>query len=77
MRLSVIVPVYNEEGTIAEVLTRVSAVELDTEIVVVDDGSTDGTGAWLDAWVRDRPDGIRVCHHAVNRGKGAAVRTGL
>ena len=79
LRLSIIVPVYNEAATIAEVLSRVLALELDLDrqIVVVDDGSTDGTREWLDAWVEDQPDWVAVEHHAGNRGKGAAIRTGL
>lgn len=79
MRLSIIVPVYNEASTIAEVLSRVLALELDLDrqIVVVDDGSTDGTREWLDAWVEGQPDWVAVEHHAGNRGKGAAIRTGL
>ena len=77
MRLSVIVPVYNESATIATLLERVLAVEIDKQLVVVDDGSTDGTGAWLDAWVEGQPDWASVHHHARNRGKGAAIRTGL
>ena len=79
MQLSIIVPVYNEAATIPEVLSRVLAVDLDLDkqIVVVDDGSTDGTREWLDAWVEDQPDWVSVQRHAGNRGKGAAIRTGL
>ena len=77
MQLSIIVPVYNEAATIAEVLSRVLALDLDKQIVVVDDGSTDGTGEWLDAWSEHQPDWVGVHHHAGNRGKGAAIRTGL
>lgn len=77
MRLSIIVPVYNEAATIATVLSRVLAVDIDKQIVVVDDGSTDGTAEWLDAWTADQPDWVSVRHHPRNRGKGAAVRTGL
>lgn len=75
MKLSVIVPVYNEEQTIAPVLNRLLAIEIASEIVVVDDGSTDGTAARLDAYAQ-RP-GVVLVRHARNRGKGAAVRTGL
>jgi len=77
-RLSVIVPVYNERSTVGEVIRRVRAVEppggLDLELVVVDDGSTDGTDKVL-AMVEDST--VKVVKHAVNRGKGAAIRTGL
>jgi len=72
--LSVIVPVYNEERTILEVLRQVAEVPLAKEIIVVDDGSQDGTRDLL----RDQlPPEARLCLHAGNRGKGAAVRTGL
>ena len=77
MRLSVIVPVYNELATIATLLERVLAVEIDKQVVVVDDGSTDGTAEWLDAWVASRPDWVGVHYHRSNRGKGAAIRTAL
>ena len=77
--LSVIVPVYNEAKTIREILAQVRAVELGPrvarEIIVVDDFSTDGTGAAL-AEEREHPNTF-VIHHPKNRGKGAAVRTGL
>lgn len=77
MRLSVIVPVYNEQNTILEVLARVLAVDLEKQIVVVDDGSSDGTADLLDDWARKQPDWVTVHRHAKNQGKGAAVRTGL
>ena len=77
MRLSVIVPVYNELATIATLLKRVMAVEIDKEVVVVDDGSTDGTGGWLEGWAAGQPAWVTVHRHRTNRGKGAAVRTGL
>jgi len=74
--LSVIVPVFNERNTIAEILRRIRAVELpmQLEVVVVDDGSTDGTGKVLSA-LQDST--VRVVTHHANRGKGAAVRTGI
>lgn len=77
MQLSVIVPVYNECDTIAEVLRRVLAVEVEKQVIVVDDGSSDGTAEWLTSWTRGRSEQIVICQHAQNRGKGAAVRTGL
>ncbi|MBN2476929.1 MAG: glycosyltransferase family 2 protein [Pirellulales bacterium] len=73
LRLSVVVAVYNEKGTIEEILRRVRAVAIRKEIIVVDDGSTDGTGELL-ATLADRDD-LRVLHHQRNRGKGAALRT--
>lgn len=74
MRLSVIIPVFNERTTVGEVVRRVLAVDLDTEIIVVDDGSTDGT---RDVLAGLSADNLRVLHHPRNRGKGAAIRTGL
>ena len=74
MRVSFLVPVYNEEATVGEVLEQVDALPLDKQIVVVDDGSTDGTPAVLDAW-RDRPDVVVVRQE--NRGKGAAIREAI
>ncbi|HEU5309749.1 MAG TPA: glycosyltransferase family 2 protein [Acidimicrobiia bacterium] len=75
-KLSVIVPVFDERNTVVEIIRRMRQVELplDLEIVVVDDGSTDGTRAVL----RQLGDStVRVLTHDVNRGKGAAIRTGL
>ncbi len=75
MRLSVVIPVHNERPTIAECLRRVQAVDLDKEILVVDDGSTDGTREYL-ASLPPQPD-LRILHQPENRGKGAAVRRGF
>jgi glycosyltransferase involved in cell wall biosynthesis len=75
MKVSVIMPVYNEESTIEEILRRVKAVEVATEILVIDDGSTDGTRDILEKMNDDEQ--LRVILHDRNRGKGAAVRTGF
>ena len=72
MKVSVVIPAYNEVQTIAEVLRRITRAQRDVEIVVVDDGSTDGTREVL----RSRPD-VTVVFHERNAGKGAAIRTGL
>ena len=77
LRLSVIIPVYNERRWIPELLARVLAADVDKQVVVVDDGSTDGTAEWLDGWRVGQPDWITVLRHPSNRGKAAAVRTGL
>ena len=77
MKLSVLVPVYNEAETIAEILRRVRAVDtgLEREIVVVDDGSTDGTREILQQ--QGSAEDTIVIYHETNQGKGAAVRTAL
>jgi glycosyltransferase involved in cell wall biosynthesis len=74
MKLTIIIPVYNERQTIEEILMRVRQSPLDKEIIVVDDGSTDGTREWLQSL---KEDVIRVILHPKNSGKGAAVRTGI
>ena len=78
MKLSVLIPVHNEEDTIEEVIRQVKAVDLgevELELVVVDDASTDSTPARLDTLSADPQ--VQVLRHQVNRGKGAAIRTGL
>ena len=73
MKLSVLIPVYNERETIDELLQAVLAVKVHKEVIVVDDCSTDGTSELLDAWAGR----VRLLRHPVNRGKGAAVRTAM
>ena len=74
MRLSVIIPAYNEASTIATVIEQVRCCGVpDLQLIIVDDCSTDGTGALLDA-LPPSPD-LTILHHEVNRGKGAAIRT--
>ncbi len=75
MKLSVIIPVYNEVGNIEEILKRVKATKKASEIIVVDDGSQDGTRDILKKL--DGKEKVRVILHEKNQGKGAAVRTGM
>ena len=75
MRVSFLMPAYNEAATIVDVLEQVSALDLDKQIVVVDDGSTDGTGELADKWANGR-DSVFVIHQQ-NRGKGAAIRAAI
>lgn len=72
MKLSVVIPVYNEADTILETLNRVKNVKLDKEIIVVDDCSTDGTRDIL-----KKTTGINLCFHEKNMGKGMAIRSAL
>ncbi|MBI5879422.1 MAG: glycosyltransferase family 2 protein [Chloroflexi bacterium] len=75
MKLSIIIPAYNEKSTIAEIIERVKATPFEKEIIVVDDGSTDGTREILQ---QRQSDGIvQVIYRAKNGGKGAAVRDGF
>ena len=75
MKLSVVIPVYNEVGNIEEILKRVKATKAASEILVVDDGSQDGTQTVLKKL--DGKGGVRVILHQQNQGKGAAVCTGM
>jgi glycosyltransferase involved in cell wall biosynthesis len=76
VRLSVIIPVYNEAATVRELVRRVRAVPLDLELVAVNDASSDGSAAILDE-LRGAGQVHTVVHHPVNRGKGAAIRSGI
>lgn len=75
MKLTILIPAYNEVKTVLEILRRVQAVGLADEIVIVDDGSTDGTCELLRGL--DGNCGVRVVLHDHNQGKGAAVCTGI
>lgn len=94
MKLSIIMPVYNERTTLEEIVARVREVDLtvdkaganrllngpvtlDREIVIVDDGSTDGTRTILDRWRTEKAPDMRIVFHEQNGGKGAALRTGF
>jgi glycosyltransferase involved in cell wall biosynthesis len=73
-QLSVIIPVYNEAKTVRQILEKINSVDIDKEIIVVDDGSSDGTEKIL----RDiKYNNLKIIHHSSNRGKGAAFLTGL
>ncbi len=76
MKLSVIIPVYNEFNTIEEIIKKVQQVPIPKEIIIVDDGSTDGTREVLKNLNKNK-DNITVVHHNHNMGKGQAIRTAL
>jgi glycosyltransferase involved in cell wall biosynthesis len=90
MKLSVVIPVYNEAPTLKEAIQRVTAVDLDKEIIIVDDGSSDGSREMLtdlrdkgfESWLpqpsaRRGGNDVRVHLQPFNQGKGAALRTGF
>lgn len=80
MRISVVIPVYNEAATVAKLYAAVAATGLADEIILVDDGSTDATPGILDGLPGSHPGGrtsTRVLHQPRNAGKGAALRAGI
>ena len=76
-----VIPVYNERGTLEEILRRVRAASTpgvaETEIILVDDRSTDGAREILERIAAEKRPGVKIFFHDVNRGKGAALRTGF
>lgn len=74
MKLSVIMPVFNEESTILNIIDKVKKVNIDKQIVIVDDGSTDRTREILE---KLKDENIRVIYHTKNQGKGSAIRTAI
>jgi glycosyltransferase involved in cell wall biosynthesis len=80
-KLSIVIPVYNERGTIEEILSRVRAADLpgglERQIVIVDDASDDGTAEVLESIREAANDDLELLRHSENRGKGAALRTGF
>jgi glycosyltransferase involved in cell wall biosynthesis len=75
VKVSVVVPVFNERATVREVLRRIDEVPLELEVIVVDDASTDGTREVLQEL--ESTQDLRVIYHSTNQGKGAAVRSGF
>lgn len=76
MKLSIMIPVYNEQAGVAEVIRRVASIPVNKEIIVVDDCSTDRTPEILAALRAEIPD-LRIIRHATNCGKGAGIRTAM
>ena len=74
-QVSILVPVFNEAASVETILRKVAASPFEKEVLVVDDGSTDGTAAILERLERELP--IQVVTHPVNLGKGQAVRSAL
>ncbi|MBT5968090.1 MAG: glycosyltransferase family 2 protein [Nitrospina sp.] len=75
MKLSVVIPVYNEKKTLNELILRVEAVSIDKEVIIVDDASTDGTRDLLKKY--EKKEGFEVIYQPKNKGKGAALRAGF
>jgi len=76
MKISVVIPVYNEVDTIEEIISRVNIVAVEIEIIVVDDCSIVGRRERLKEIVQGK-ENVKVCYHDCNQGKGAALRTGF
>ena len=76
MKISIIIPVYNEASTIKEIVSRVQKTDLDKEIIIIDDYSTDATPLHLKE-ISAQYENVQVLSHERNRGKGAALRTGF
>lgn len=76
MKLSIVIPVYNEKATLAEIVRRVQATPYEKELIIVDDASTDGSRDILQQLAVEA-DNIRAFYHDRNQGKGAALRTGF
>src|SRR3989344_3444808 len=79
MKLSIIIPVYNEEKTIVQVLKKISELKIpgaEKEVIVIDDGSTDSTVQKIESILHSSKK-IKFIKHEKNQGKGAAVRTGI
>ncbi|MEW6075312.1 MAG: glycosyltransferase family 2 protein [Candidatus Omnitrophota bacterium] len=78
IQLSVVVPVYNESGTIEKVIERINAVDIDKEIIVIDNCSNDGTQDVLQRILKTGAfNNVRVIYHSCNKGKGTSVREGI
>ena len=75
MKLSIVIPVYNESETICEVIKRVEAVNGDKAVIIVDDGATDGTRTLLEKY--EEKEDFKVIYQPKNKGKGAALRAGF
>lgn len=74
MKLSVIIPVFNESKTIKTIIEKVQGTDIDKEIIIVDDGSTDGTRSILESF---KDENIKKIYHKINLGKGSAIKSAL
>ena len=77
MKLSLIMPVYNESATIRQIVEKVMAVPLDIELIILDDASTDDTAQILANEIHIQYPGIKILTHSINKGKAAAIKTAI
>ncbi len=77
VKVSVIMPVYNEAATLREIVAKVMAVPLDIELLIVDDASTDATKDILRDEIAVKYEGVQIYHHTINKGKAAAIKTAI
>ena len=77
MKVSVIMPVYNEAATLRQIIDKVMAVPLDIELIVIDDASTDATSSILGSEISQLYKRIKILTHKINKGKAAAIRTAI
>ncbi len=77
MKLSIIIPVYNEENTIEKIINKIRQVNIDKELIIVDDGSVDRTRNFLKNLSSSNQKNVNIIFHSKNQGKGTAIRTGL
>jgi dolichol-phosphate mannosyltransferase len=77
VKLSLIMPVYNEAATIREIVRKVMAVPLEIELIIVNDASTDNSAAIIEQEIKPAYPSVKVLTHEVNKGKAAAIRTGI
>lgn len=79
MKLSIIIPVYNEEKTINKVIEKILSIQLpcQKEIIIVDDGSSDGTRKQITDNIKQKTKLVKIIFHKINQGKGAAIRSGI
>jgi len=75
LKISIVIPIYNEQETLETLIAKVNAVDYHKEIILIDDFSTDGTRAILEGY--ENKENFKVLYHKRNRGKGAALRTGF
>ena len=75
LKLSIVIPIYNERETLETLIAKVNSVDYNKEIILIDDFSTDGTRKILNKY--ENKEGFKVLYHNHNQGKGAALRTGF